>query len=141
MFACHVGCQGNNITYSYPDSSPPPNSLGTKPTNRLAVTCQVREKPVEMEVDLEMDLDLDCLFEFDSPIDTVEIDAAASQRTSPNEKASVSTSTGEYKSCAALSDCSPGHLHHPESVPTSQLPRLSCRGRENSLTAAGRASR
>ena len=95
-----------------------------------------------MELETDLELDLDCLFEFDSPIDTGEIDADASRRMSPNEKSAVSTtSTGRYKSCAELSDCSSGHLHGPESIPTSQLPRLSCRGRDNSLTPAGRASR
>ena len=84
-----------------------------------------RNIAMELETDIDLDLDLDCLFEFDSPIETGEINADASRPMSPKEKASDS----------------PRRLRDLESLPTSQLPRLSCRARERGLTAAGRASR
>lgn len=46
---------------------------------------------------MDPDLDLECLFEFDSPIDTEEFDAATPRLLLPEEKASVGASTGKQK--------------------------------------------
>ena len=57
---------------------------------------------MDVEMDEDLDLDLDCLFEFDSPIDTGEINTAASSGKSPNERAFVRTGTGRYELLSSM---------------------------------------